>query len=357
MLHEESWIPFDVTYDVTAWSNPLLMNLDGGWTGEDVDPAATARRRPVGAGRPGTPPAARRRSACSRSPTAPAASRPPARRRYLFEQVWDLPYTRRRRPPTSSAGLGPDDRRPGHPRRLRELRACRRSARRASGPSATGSTPAAGSSPGRAAPRSRSRPASRRVKFGDIAHEHARARSSACRVDDASPLATGVGDRDWVMYQDDRTMQPGLGDGGRDVSRPPATPDFATSGLAIGVDTLAGTAAVVDEAVGSGRVVSFSIDPNFRAWTAGHAADAVERDRRAETRRLRPAAPPAPGRGRRPRRRPRTPPRRCPTSGRRSASGSPARTRRRRRRSSQRHGAEVVRSDVDGDDAVPRRQP
>ena len=27
MLNEETWIPFDVTFDVTAWSNPLLMNL------------------------------------------------------------------------------------------------------------------------------------------------------------------------------------------------------------------------------------------------------------------------------------------------------------------------------------------
>ena len=27
----------------------------------------------------------------------------------------------------------------------------------------------------------------------------------------ASPLASGIGTRDWVMYQDDKTMQPGLG--------------------------------------------------------------------------------------------------------------------------------------------------
>jgi len=41
MLNEDSWIPFDVTYDVTAWSNPLLMNLDGGWTGQEVDPVVS----------------------------------------------------------------------------------------------------------------------------------------------------------------------------------------------------------------------------------------------------------------------------------------------------------------------------
>ena len=41
MLNEETWIPFDVTFDVTAWSNPLLMDLEGGWSGEAVAPAAT----------------------------------------------------------------------------------------------------------------------------------------------------------------------------------------------------------------------------------------------------------------------------------------------------------------------------
>jgi hypothetical protein len=49
------------------------------------------------------------------------------------------------------------------------------------------------------------------------------------------------------------------------------TADYATSGLALGVRVLAGSAAVADEAVGNGRVISFASDPNFRAWTPGHA--------------------------------------------------------------------------------------
>ena len=87
-------------------------------------------------------------------------------------------------------------------------------------------------------------------------------------LDPDSPLSDGIGDRNWVMYQDDRTMQPGLGTAV--ATFPPATdPAYATSGLTIGVETLAGSSAVVDEAVGGGRVVSFSVDPNFRAWTQG----------------------------------------------------------------------------------------
>ena len=60
MLHEETWIPFDVTYDVTAWSNPLLMNLDGGWSG-DADVADVAAWCPT----------SRRRSGCQRPTTSP----------------------------------------------------------------------------------------------------------------------------------------------------------------------------------------------------------------------------------------------------------------------------------------------
>ena len=70
------------------------------------------------------------------------------------------------------------------------------------------------------------------------------------------------------MYQDDKTMAPGLGSSV--AAFPTLTdPDYGTSGLAIGVSTLTGTSVVADEAVGNGRVVSFSIDPNFRAWTQG----------------------------------------------------------------------------------------
>src|SRR4029079_155986 len=69
-------------------------------------------------------------------------------------------------------------------------------------------------------------------------------------VDPSSPLAFGVGSLDWVMYQDDRTMKAGLGSSVATFPAP-GTPADATSGLTIGVDTLAGTSALVDEAVGA----------------------------------------------------------------------------------------------------------
>ena len=42
--HEETYIPYEVTYDVTSWSNPLLLNLQGGWTGDVADSQRRARR-------------------------------------------------------------------------------------------------------------------------------------------------------------------------------------------------------------------------------------------------------------------------------------------------------------------------
>ena len=36
MLNEDTYIPHDVTYDVTGWSNPLLMNVAGGYSGSST---------------------------------------------------------------------------------------------------------------------------------------------------------------------------------------------------------------------------------------------------------------------------------------------------------------------------------
>lgn len=89
------------------------------------------------------------------------------------------------------------------------------------------------------------------------------------RLDPTSPLANGTSNP-WVMYVDDAVMTPGLG---QTVARFPASTEtgYHTSGLAIGVDELANSAALVDELVGNkgGRAVLFSFDPNFRGWTDG----------------------------------------------------------------------------------------
>ncbi|HEX2240203.1 MAG TPA: M14 family zinc carboxypeptidase [Actinomycetota bacterium] len=44
LLHEDSYVPFPYFYDVTAWSNPLLMNLDAAFTGSEVQPVGRRLR-------------------------------------------------------------------------------------------------------------------------------------------------------------------------------------------------------------------------------------------------------------------------------------------------------------------------
>ena len=115
--------------------------------------------------------------------------------------------------------------------------------------------------------------------------------------------------------------------------------DFFVSGFARGESELGGTAAVIDEPVGTGRVVLFSTDPNFRAWTVGMQKmlrNAVLGDdasapapRRAPVhRRERPRSGP-----------PRTRPRRSPRSSRRCASAWTRRASTSARAVLARHGA------------------
>ncbi len=41
MLGEDTYVPFPYFYDVTAWSNPLLGDIDAWWTGDVLSPSAT----------------------------------------------------------------------------------------------------------------------------------------------------------------------------------------------------------------------------------------------------------------------------------------------------------------------------
>ena len=266
MLHEELWIPFEVTYDVTAWSNPLLMNLDGGWTGNPntpsgaLVPALAAPTWPVPAELPSI--------GLLENVRSTRGFESAGQTRWLFEQGWGLernvdyddvtpadvvaglPGIDVLVIPDGYAGYLVQDLGAKGKRGLRDwVNAGGRIVAWQGGALVAAK---AGAST---------------VKFGN-SQTNAPGTLIRVSVDGDSPLAASVGERNWVMYLDDRTMAAGLGS---PVAVFPASgdPDYATSGLTIGVDSLAGSVAVADEAVGAGRVVSFSIDPNFRAWTQG----------------------------------------------------------------------------------------
>ena len=262
MLHEEDWIPYDVTYDVTAWSNPLLMNLQGGWSG-DMVPASAASVVPDVA-TPAWPLPASIPSIGVYEIPSTRGFESAGQTRYLFDTVWDLPFHDvtvddiLASLPSTDVLVIPD----GFTNYgLQDLGSKGKKALaawvNAGGRIVTwqgGALLAAKAG----------------ISTTQFSTSNTNAPGTLIRVSLAagSPLATAIGGRDWVMYQDDKIMKPGLGTA---IATYPAagSADYATSGLALGVNVLAGTTAVADEAVGSGRVISFASDPNFRAWTQG----------------------------------------------------------------------------------------
>ena len=263
LLHEDSYIPFEVTYDVTAWSNPLLMNLRGGWTSQAVTPAYTVVP-PQAEPAPPALPAGAPSVGLFEIPNSTRGFEAAGQARYLFDEVWQLPYTDVTAADISAGLAGIDVLVIPDGYANYGVQALGAKGKRALRDWVNAGGRVVAWQGGVAVA----------VKTGistaRLGGSKTNAPGTLLRVslDAASPLAAGIGARDWVMYQDDDLMRPGLGAA---VATFPAfgTPDYATSGLTIKVDTLAGSAAVVDEAVGSGRVVAFSIDPNFRAWTQG----------------------------------------------------------------------------------------
>ncbi|NML18365.1 M14 family zinc carboxypeptidase [Azohydromonas caseinilytica] len=267
MLHEDPYIPTDYSYDITAWSNPLLLNLPGGSSGAVLRPQASrldlqtvpAWPKPAVTPRigllelPGT-----LGFVCAGS------------MRYVFDRVWRLPYTPLT-PDTLQASLAkldvllvPDgDAEEG-------LKALGTRGQRAladwvkAGGRFVGYVGGAEFAVGAGV-------STVVLEPSDTATSGALVR---VRLDRGSPLAEGIATSGtgrptaWVMYYDDAKMSQGLGQAA--ATFPGLNePDFHASGLKTGLEELSGSTAIADEAVGRGRSVVFSIDPNFRAWTEG----------------------------------------------------------------------------------------
>jgi len=261
MLHEDSYIPYEVTYDVTAWSNPLLMNVRGGWSGNELSPSASLVQ-PVATPPPPAFPANGPRVGLFEIPNSTRGFEAAGQTRYLFDRVWQLPY--------ENVTTG------------RILRGLRNIDVLVVPDGYTNYALQALGSKGKAALRDwinnggryigwqgglqvATRIGASTAKFSS-SHTNSPGTLIRATVDRTSPLAIGVGRSVWVMYSDDNTIA-----SPHSVATFPeaSSPRFATAGLAEGVETLGGSTVVFEEGVGSGSVVGFSIDPNFRAWTLG----------------------------------------------------------------------------------------
>ena len=263
MLNEDTHIPFDVTYDVTAWSNPLLENLSGGWTGDVLSPNASLVSS---AGVPAwqSPPAGLPSIGLFEIPGSSAAFQAAGQARWLFDTVWHLPYTDVTAADIKAGLPGIDELIVPDGYANYGLQALGAKGKKAllawvkTGGRYVGWQGGAEIA------------AQTGVSTATLTTSHTNMPGSLVRVtmEPGSPLTDGVGTTNWVMYDDDMVMRPSGGYAAA-VFPSQGSPSFGVSGLAEGVGQLSGSAAVVDEAVGSGRSIVFSVDPNFRGWTQG----------------------------------------------------------------------------------------
>jgi hypothetical protein len=298
MLNEDTYTPFPYFYDVTAWSQPLLFNVDGGYSGERVaglrtEPvrAAVARAagghgrpgghghgrpgghghgRPGGHGQHGRQPSI---ALYSMSPQFTRGIQSGGWLRFLLDS-WGVRYRSVSAQDIKAGGLrgadvllvpdgyatvDPDA--PDDPYALGDL-----------GPE------------GQAAIRDWVRAGGRYVGWLDGGVLASAVGVSSATFSPAEPAVSSPG----AMFRTVVERRSPLGDGvgrfayafwdSRYIMRAPSAPvrfpaagteDFFVSGYAEGEENLGGTAAVSDERVDRGRSVVFGFEPNFRAFTDG----------------------------------------------------------------------------------------
>jgi Zinc carboxypeptidase len=265
LLNENTYVPFPYFYDVSGWSNPLLLNLNGGRSGAVLSPSAELAA-PLAAPGASPLPAPLPRIGVYQISGGTSALESTGWLRYLLEQVWHLPYQRVTSAQIAAGALSNVD-------VLLVPNGVSTTASNALGPKgrkALGDWVNAGGE--YVGWRGGVDLAARLgLTTARVAEPHSDVAGTLIRVavDPGSPLSAGVGPFNWVFYDYDLVMT--ASSPAHVAARFPAfgSEDFFVSGFARGESELGGTAAVVDEPVGAGRVVLFSTDPNFRAWTVG----------------------------------------------------------------------------------------
>lgn len=266
MLNEDTYTPFPYFYDVTGWSNPLLFNVAGGSSGGALSPQATKVPLLPQPSWPTVPQDAPTVGLYQISTTSTSSIESSGWLRYLLERVWQLPYRNVTAADIGSGALADVD------------------VLLVPNGSATTASNSLGAS-GRAALVDWVNGGGRYIGWrggallaaqvgvstATFTDETSDVPGSLFRVavDESSPLAAGVGPFAWAFYEYDDIMT--ASDPSHVAVKFPTygTEDFFVSGFAQGEAELGDTAAVVDEPVGSGRAVVFSVEPNFRAFTDG----------------------------------------------------------------------------------------
>jgi hypothetical protein len=267
ILGEDTYVPFPYFYDVSGWNNALLLNLTGGRSGAQLSPVATGVPLLPEPAPPAPPADLPSVAVYQLSATSTSALQSTGWLRWLLEQRWHIPYRLVSSSDIAAGGLAGVE-------VLLVPNGPASSAFSALGPAGRQAIVDWVNGGGRYVGWRRGGTvlaAMLGISTAELSEPTSSVAGALLRVagDEGSPLNAGVGlfnylfyDFDLVMTSDDPAHVP--------VRFPDASSDdFFISGFGEGHEELGGTAAVVDEPVGSGRVIVFSTDPNFRAWTEG----------------------------------------------------------------------------------------
>lgn len=268
MLNENTYVPFPYFYDVSGWSMPLLGNLDGGYTGTRIGAGDLRRLAPQH-----VPPMTHKGKVPRiglLDPTAPgrSPSQSAGWARWRLQRDWHLPVTVLTPEQVNAGSLGmldvllvPDNDAKSTAQRMGSAGAQALSAWVNGGGHYVGwrgGTTLA---------------AQLGLSTVQLADPTSQVPGTLFRVTTTQqgPLTAGVGPTNEVMYEFDLVMR--ASDPADVVLAYPSpdSPDWFVSGYQEGAEELAGTAAEVNEHVGSGAVTVFSVDPNYRAFTDGTA--------------------------------------------------------------------------------------
>ncbi len=275
MLHEDTYTPFPYFYDVTAWSQPLLFNVRGGYSGERLRVNARSAPEQDDPGADPWPQDAPRVALWQLSEDSTSAIESGGWLRWLLEKRWGAQYTKVSTADVKAGALsdydvvlvpnaaGPDGDDPGDgDLAVQEL-----------GPDGVQAVKDWANDGGhwvswREGTRLATLLGLSTVTLADPTSE-VPGTLFRVRVNSDSPLRRGVGRQAYAFYEYDSVMR--ASDPGQvAVEFPPVdSGDWFISGFAQDAEELGGTAAVVDEPVGAGRATVFSVEPNYRAFTTG----------------------------------------------------------------------------------------
>jgi hypothetical protein len=277
MLNESSYTPVGYAYDIVGWSNPLLFNVAGGYSGQRLAPRSEAVPPLPDPGQ-GTAPAEQPQIAIySMSPQFVRGIESSGWLRWLLDR-WGVRYREVSSTEIADGALAgaqvllvpdgyalKDPNVPSDPYGYKDLGPW---GRRALQDWVNAGGRYVGWNDG-AVLAAALGISSARITLGEDEGFSTPGSLFRVAVDQHSPLATGVGPFAWAMHLGDYVMR--SPDPANVALRYPAanSEDFFVSGDADGEAALGGTAAVIDEPVGRGRTVSFGFEPNFRAFTDG----------------------------------------------------------------------------------------